>query len=150
MRAQTSMRGAVAVGEAADHARTPPDLPVQPFDHVVRADAPAVPRGILGPQGGRRLPDALPEAVGRRLELPGFHLRGDRLGLGEGGFPGFHGEHGLERRGRPFAVAWRRLREHVAHEGTMHRWYPASGSMELTVATSPALRSPTTSLTPCM
>ena len=74
------------------------------------------PAGYSGKQVGRRLPDALPEAVGRRLELPGFHLRGDRLGLGEVGFPGFHGEHGLERRGRPFAVARRRLREHVAHE----------------------------------
>ena len=31
---------------------------------------------------------------------------------------------------------------------TMHRWYLASGSIALTVATSPAHRSPTTSLTP--
>ena len=34
--------------EYADHACVPPDLPVQPFDHVVRVDAPAVPRGIFG------------------------------------------------------------------------------------------------------
>ena len=81
--------GAVAVGETADHARAPPNLPVGPFDHVVRADAPAAPRGIPGQQVGRRLPDALPEAVGRRLEPPAFHLRGDRLGLGEGGFQGY-------------------------------------------------------------
>ena len=51
---------AVPIWEAADHARAPPDLPVQPFDHVVRADAPAVPRGIFGQQVGRRLPDAPP------------------------------------------------------------------------------------------
>ena len=31
---------------------------------------------------------------------------------------------------------------------TMHRWYLAFGSMELTVETSPAHRSPTTSRTP--
>ena len=31
---------------------------------------------------------------------------------------------------------------------TMHRWYLASGSISLTVETSPAHRSPTTSLTP--
>ena len=30
----------------------------------------------------------------------------------------------------------------------MHRWYPARGSMERTVETRPAQRSPTTSLTP--
>ena len=115
MREQTSMRALSPSGKPPT-TRAPPDLPVGPFDHVVRADAPAAPRGIPGQQVGRRLPDALPETVGRRLEPPAFHLRGDRLGLGEGGFPGFHGEHGLERRGHPFAVAWRRLREHVAHE----------------------------------
>ncbi|KFJ07482.1 hypothetical protein BITS_0732 [Bifidobacterium tsurumiense] len=33
--------------------------------------------------------------------------------------PAFHGEHGLEGRRRPFAMAGRHLGEHVAHE--MHR-----------------------------
>lgn len=32
---------AVTVREAADDARAAADLPVQPFDHVVRADPPA-------------------------------------------------------------------------------------------------------------
>ena len=75
-----------------------------------------MPRGIFGQQVGRRLPDALPEAVGRRLELPGLHLRGDPFGLVQRGFPGLHGGHGLQGRRRPLAVAGRRLGEHVAHE----------------------------------
>ena len=65
---------------------------------------------------GGRLPDALAQAAGRRLELPGLHLRGDRPGLGEGGFAGLHGEYRLQGRGRPIPVAGRRLGEHVAHE----------------------------------
>lgn len=78
--------GAVAVGEAADHARAPPDLPVGPFDHVVRADAPAAPRGIPGQQVGRRLADPLAQAVRRGLQPPAFHLPGDFPGPGRGGF----------------------------------------------------------------
>lgn len=107
---------AVPVGEAAHHARAPADLPVQPLDHVVRADPPAVPVRELVQQVGRRLADALAQAVRGGLEPPGFHLHGDLFGLGQGGFPGFHGEYGLEGGGRPFAVCRRRLREHVAHE----------------------------------
>ena len=53
---------------------------------------------------GGRLPDALAQAAGRRLELPGLHLRGDRPGLGEGGFAGLHGEYRLQGRGRPIPV----------------------------------------------
>lgn len=34
------------------------------------------------------------QAVGRGLQPPAFHLRGDLFGLGEGRLPGFHGEHG--------------------------------------------------------
>ncbi len=41
-------------------------------------------------QVGGRLPDSLPQAVRGGLQPPGLHLRGDLLGLGEGGFPGFH------------------------------------------------------------
>ena len=51
---------AVPVGEAAHDARAPADLPVQPLDHVVRADAPAVPVRELVQQVGRRLADAPP------------------------------------------------------------------------------------------
>lgn len=53
---------APAVGERADHARPAADLPVEPFDHVVRADPPPVLDGILVEQVGGRLTDALPEA----------------------------------------------------------------------------------------
>ena len=75
-------------GEAAHHARAPCVFPVQPLDHVVRADPPAVPVRELVQQVGRRLADALAQAVRGGLEPPGFHLRGDLFGLGQGGFPG--------------------------------------------------------------
>ena len=70
----------------------------------------------FGQEVGRGLADPLPQAVRGGLQLPGLHLRGDLSGLGEGGFPGFHGEHGLQGGGRPFPVGRRDLGEHVAHE----------------------------------
>ena len=136
---------APAVGGAARHAGATPDLAVEPFDHVVGAGPPAVLGGELGQQIGRGLPDALPQAVGGGLQLPGLHLGCDRLGLGQGRLAQFHGEYGLEGRGRPFAVAGRRT---LRMKCTMHRWYLASGSIEFTVETSPAHRSPTTSPAP--
>ena len=76
---------APAVGEAADDPGAPADLPVEAFDHVVRADPPPVLRGILVEQPGRGLADTFPQAGGRRFQSPGLHLAGDLLGLGEGG-----------------------------------------------------------------
>ncbi len=70
----------------------------------------------LRQQVGRGLADPLPQAVGGGLQPPGLHLRGDGLGLVQRGFPGLHGERGLQGRRRPFAVAGRRLGEHVAQE----------------------------------
>ena len=70
----------------------------------------------FGQEVGRGLADPLPQAVRRALQPLGLHLRGDLSGLGEGGFPGFHGEHGLQGGGRPFPVGRRDLGEHVAHE----------------------------------
>lgn len=116
--------GAVAVREAAHDARAPPDLPVEPFDHVAGAYPPAVPVRELRQQVRGRLADPPAQAVGRGLQPPAFHLRGDLFGLGEGRLPGFHGEHGPQRRGSPIPVAWRRLRKHVAHE--VHHAPPAS------------------------
>ena len=107
---------AVPVREASHDARATSDLAVGPFDHVVRADAPAVPVRELRQQVGRGLADPLPQAVGGGLQPPGLHLRGDGLGLVQRGFPGLHGEHGLQGRRRPFAVAGRHLGEHVAQE----------------------------------
>lgn len=107
---------AVPVREASHDARATSDLAVGPFDHVVRADAPAVPVRELRQQVGRGLADPLPQAVGGGLQPPGLHLRGDGLGLVQRGFPGLHGEHGLQGRRRPFAVAGRHLGEHVTQE----------------------------------
>lgn len=73
---------AVPVGEAADHAGAAADLPVQLLDHVARADAPAVPVRELVQQVGRRLADALAQAVRRGLQPPAFHLPGDFPGPG--------------------------------------------------------------------
>ena len=70
----------------------------------------------FGQQVDGRLPDALPEAVGGGLEFPGFHLGRDFPGLGQSGFPGFHGEDGLQGGGRPIPMARRHLGEHVSHE----------------------------------
>ncbi len=137
---------APAVGEAARHAGATPDLAVEPFDHVVRADAPAAPVREPGQQAGRGPADPLPQAVGGGRQPPGLHLRGDGPGLVQRGFPGLHGEHGPQGRRRPFAVAGRRT---LRMKCTMHRWYLASGSIEFTVETSPAHRAPLIgSLTP--
>ena len=72
--------------------------------------------GELAQQIGRRLADPLARAVGGGLQPPGLHLRGDGLGLGQAVFARFLREDGLQGRRRPFAVAGRRLGEHVAHE----------------------------------
>lgn len=77
-------QGAPAVGESAHDAGSPADLPVQSFDHVVGADAPAMLDGIVVQQVRGGLVDAFPEAGGGLLEFPGFHLDGDLLGLGQG------------------------------------------------------------------
>ena len=79
---------------------------------------------------------------------PPLHLHGDLLGLGEGGFPALHGEHGPERASGPFGVRVAGPADDVAQKCAMHRWYPARGSMERTVETRPAQRSPTTRPTP--
>ncbi len=67
-------------------------------------------------QVGRRLADALPQAVGGGPQPPGPHLRGDLFGFAQRGFPAFHGEYRLQGGGRPFPVDRRDLGEHVAHE----------------------------------
>ena len=67
---------APAVGEAARNAGATSDLAVEPFDHVVRADPPAVLGGELGQEVGRGLAYALAQAPGGRPEPPPLHLRG--------------------------------------------------------------------------
>lgn len=53
---------APAVGEAADDARLAEDLPVQPFDHVVGMDSPAMFDRIIAKQVDDRLADTLAQA----------------------------------------------------------------------------------------
>jgi hypothetical protein len=55
---------APAVGERAHDAGPAADFPVQAFDHVVRADTPAMLTRIIVERVGGGLPDALPEALG--------------------------------------------------------------------------------------
>lgn len=62
--------GAVAVREAAHDARAPPDLPVEPFDHVAGAYPPAVPVRELRQQVRGRLADPPP----RRQSAAAFSL----------------------------------------------------------------------------
>lgn len=116
MRAQTSISALFPSGK-------PPTTRVRRlisrlgrFDHVVRADAPAVPVRELRQQVGRGLVDPLPQAVRGGLQPPGLHLRGDGPGLVQRGFPGLHGEYRFQGRARPFAVGRRHLGERVAHE----------------------------------
>lgn len=74
------------------------------------------PAGNFIQQVGSRLLDVLAQAVGGRLQPPGLHIGHDGVRLVQRGFPGLHGEHGLQGRRRPFAVAGRHLGEHVAQE----------------------------------
>ena len=53
---------APAVREAADDPGAPADLPVEAFDHVVRADPTPMLHGVIVEQVGRRLAHALPQA----------------------------------------------------------------------------------------
>lgn len=90
--------------EAANHARAAADRSIRLFNHVVRADAPAMSRGIFGQKVGRRLA----EVVRNGLVSASLHLLGDVLGLVQGRFPEVHGEDHLQcGRRRPFAVARR-------------------------------------------
>ena len=107
---------AASVGEAADHAGPAPDLAVQAFDHVVRADAPAMLPGIVVEQVGRRLADALAQASGGLPEFPGFHVPGDGFRLLQRLVPRFHGEHGLRGVRRPVTVPGVDPGEDVAFE----------------------------------
>ena len=75
---------APAVGEAADHAGSPADLPVKSFDHGVRSDAPAMLDRVILEQVRGGLVDALAQALGGFPEFPLLHLDGDLLGLGQG------------------------------------------------------------------
>lgn len=67
---------------SCDDARAAADLPVKPFDHVIRADPPAVPSGELGQEVGRGLAYALAWVSDRCAEPSPLHLRGDLLSLG--------------------------------------------------------------------
>ena len=67
-------------------------------------------------QVGRGLADALPQAPGGLPGLPCVHLRGDALGLLQGGLAGFRREDRFERVGGPPGVTRGNPGGHVAHE----------------------------------
>ena len=97
---------AAGVGEATDDAGAASDLPVQSLDHIVRAQLDSVVRGELAQQVVRRLANALPETVGGGLQfLPGIHLAGHGLGLGQSRFARFLREDGLQCGRRPLPAA---------------------------------------------
>lgn len=76
-------QGAPAVGVRADDAGSTSDLPVQPFDHVVGADAPTMLDGIVVQQVRGGFVNALAQALGGFPEFPLLHLGGDLFGLGQ-------------------------------------------------------------------
>ena len=77
------------VGARADHAGPAPDLPVEPLDGVVRADAPPMPAGHLAVR--QRLGEALAHDLGGLLQLHRLELVGHRLGLCRRGLARLHG-----------------------------------------------------------
>ena len=60
-------QGRVAIGECPHHPRPPADLPVQPLDHVVGADAGPVFAGKIAV--GQRLLNAVLDLLGGLLQL---------------------------------------------------------------------------------
>ena len=75
-------QGGVAIGECPHHTGAPADLTVQPFDHVVGADARPVLAGEIAV--GQRLLDAVLDLFGSLLQLHGAQLgdHGFRLLVG--------------------------------------------------------------------
>ena len=102
------------VGERADDAGTPPDLPVEPLDGVVRADAPPMLAGYLAVR--QRLGEALAHDLGGLFQLHRLELGGHRLGLGRRGLARFHGVDGLEHGRDPGALGFGNLGQRVAVE----------------------------------
>lgn len=125
----------------------PPIPRTPPIEHVVRADAAAMPR-IVVEQVGRRLPDALTQASGGLPEPARFHLPGDGFRLLQRPVPRFHGEHGLNASAAQSRFLGSTLASMSRSKCTLHRWQRAFGSSSFTAATSPAHRSPATSPTP--
>ena len=71
---------------------------------------------VVVEQVGRGLADALAQASGGLPELARFHLHGDGFGLLQRLAARFHGEHGLQRVGRPIPVPGIDPGEDVAFE----------------------------------
>ena len=129
---------AVAVREAAHDARAPPDLPVQPFDHVVRADAscgvrPGTP--AAGRWSSRRRPRAGSSAAALSFlasisaaTVPALARADSRDSMANIAF-----------RAADAQSLWLggAFESTLRMKCTMHRWYFASGSIEFTVETSP-------------
>ena len=133
-------------GEAAGHALAPPDLPVQPFDHVARADSPAVPVRELIQQLGPRI-------LSRRQFAVAFSLLASISAVTVSALFNADSRDSMANTAFRAADAHSRwlggtLESTLRKKCTMHRWHLAFGSIESTVATSPAHRSPTTSRTP--
>ncbi len=81
---------------------------------------------VVVQQVGRGLADALPQALGGLFEFPRFHLRGDALGLLQGGLARLHREDRFERVAGPSGVPRADPGQHVTHEGTAGNGPPAA------------------------
>ncbi len=91
-------QGGVAIGECPHHTGAPADLTVQPFNHVVGADARPMLAGKFAVS--QRLLDAVLDLFGGLLQLHGAQL----------------GDHGLRLlAGRPFALLRMDRLEHFCH-----------------------------------
>lgn len=77
---------------------------------------------VVVQQVGRGLADALPQALGDLFEFSCVHLRGDALGLLQGGLAGFRREDRFQRVGGPPGVTRETLASTLRMKCTMHRW----------------------------
>ena len=105
------------VGERADDAGTLSDLPVEPLDRIVRADAPPMLARYLAVR--QRLGEALANHLGGLFQPHRLELGGHRLGLGRRGFARFHRVDRLEYGRDPGTLGFGDLGQRVAVE--VHR-----------------------------
>ena len=113
----------VAIREASNHAGAAADLPVQPLNHIIGADASPVLAGKIAV--GQRFLNAIFHLLGGLFQLHGAQLLHYGFGLLAGGFLALLGVDGLEhlpRKGDAMALSGRAAKTHpIATSFTLER-----------------------------
>ena len=110
-------QGGISIRERPHHPRPAADLPVQPLDHVVGADARPVLAGEIAV--GQRLLNAVLDLFGGLLQLHGAQLGNHGLCLFAGRFFALLGVDRLEHFCHNFGLGFGHNRENIAVE--IHR-----------------------------